>query len=199
MNKNLKQILIGTAMVSLVLLGSLTMDKLSQPRINAQGEGGAAPVLKLTWDFSTNNTTDTAAFTTTTLATFITTYDAPDYTYTFNSTNNTYQGGGTTPVGLPYDNWKFSSSSVSGTASISGLPAYGFVRVWAMQWSPLATTPDTVTMQINGGTPQSIVGNTTYNLYEFDVSENTTDFIIAAGGPNNADRFMIQKIEFWGC
>ncbi len=199
MNSNIKQIIIGTAVLSLVMIGSLSFGAIKQPRIAAQGEGSGAPTLKLTWNFSTCTTTSTTAFTTTTLKTFLEEYDSPNTSVTINSTDKTYKGGGTTPAGLPYDNWKFSSSSVSGYATISGLPAFGYVKVWAMQWSPLATTPDTVTMQINSGEAQSIVGNTTYNLYEFDVSEDSTTLQINADGPNNADRFMIQKIELWGC
>ncbi len=187
MNAKLKKILMGTTVAALATVAELaiTFSNIS-PRIGAADEGHPA-TLKLTWDFSTNTTTNTTAFSTATLKTFIEAFDSPSYSYTVSATNNTYRGSGSTGDTLPDDNWKFSSGNVNGSATITGLPTYGYVKIWAYLWST-----DVATMKVNDGTAQSVVGNA-YNLYEFDVTDTTTFKIDAV------KRFLIQKIEFWGC
>lgn len=187
MNSNFKKPLIGTALLAVFLVGLIStrnVDDLS--RYNARGAGNGQPVLKLTWDFSANTTTNTNPLNAGDLKTFIETYDAPSFTYTIDATANTYRGTGTGDA-YPDDNWKFSSGSKQGSATISGLPEYGYVKVWAYQWGS-----DAAKLSINDGTAVSITGNV-YSLYEFDVTDTTTFKITAQ------KRSLIQKIEFWGC
>ncbi len=123
------------------------------------------------------------------LKTFLEKYDAPNYTYTINSTTKTFPSSGTTSSPNNHlDSWKFSSSSANGNADISGLPSYTYVKIWVARWST-----DAATLQVNGGTAQSITTNN-YDLYTFDGFDNQTSFVITA-----VKRFMINKIEFWGC
>ena len=157
-------------------------------RQEARGAGSGAPTLKLTWTIPTL-TSSTTAMDASALKTFLEKYDAPSFTYTINSTNNTYPSSGTTSAPNNHlDSWKFSSSSVNGAANISGLPSYTLVKIWVARWST-----DAATLTINGGTAQSITTNN-YDLYTFDGFDNQTSFVITAG-----KRFMIHKIEFWGC
>lgn len=173
--------------MSLIIGSVLAFNSVGKKDYNVRAEQPAgAPQLKLTWDFSSNTTTNTSAFTAATLKTFIETYDAPSFTYTVSETANTYPGTGTGDS-YPDDNWKFSSGSKTGSATISGLPEYGYVKVWAYQWAS-----DAAKLSINDGTAVSITGNV-YSLYEFDVTDTTTFKITAE------KRSLIQKIEFWGC
>lgn len=189
MNKELKKNLTFMSISVLALAAVFALKGVSQPDLSVRGAGGAggAPTLKMTWDFSTNKTTNTTAFSTTTLKTFIESYDSPSVSYTVSETNNTFRGSGNTTDSWPDDNWKFSSSSKAGSATIEGLPTYGFVKIWAYQWDK-----DVASLSVNDGTAVSITGNE-YKLYEFDVADSTTFKITAV------KRSMIQKIEFWGC
>ena len=188
MNKELKKYLTFMSIWVLALAAVFALKGVIQPDLSVRGAGGAGGVstLKMTWDFSTNKTTNTTAFTTATLKTFIESYDSPSVSYTVSETSNTFRGTGTTDS-WPDDNWKFSSSSKAGSATIEGLPTYGFVKIWAYQWAT-----DVASLSVNDGTAVSITGNE-YKLYEFDVTDSTTFKITAV------KRSMIQKIEFWGC
>ncbi len=188
MSKNIKKMVVAVAASSFAIVGFVaTLVGKSVPSILAEGAGSGVSTLKLTWDFSTSTGTSTTAFTTSTLKTFLESFDSPDTSYTVSATNNTYKGSGSTADSWPDDNWKFSSSSTAGAATITGLPTYGYVKVWAYQWST-----DVASLAINDGTAQTISGNA-YNLYEFDVVDTTSFKIVAV------KRSMIQKIEFWGC
>lgn len=173
--------------MSLMIGSVLAFNSVGKKDYNVRAEQPVgAPQLKLTWDFSPNTSTSTTAFTNAQLKTFIENHDAPNYTYTITSTANNYPGTGTSDS-IAEDNWKFSSGSKNGSATISGLPEYGYVKVWAYQWGSDATK-----LTINDGTATTITGNA-YNLYEFDVTDTTTFKI------NAEKRALIQKIEFWGC
>lgn len=185
MNKELKKNLTFMSISVLALAAVFALKGVSQPDLSVRGAGGA-PTLKMTWDFSTNTSTNTAVLTVATLKTFIESYDSPSVSYTISATANTFRGTGTVDA-TPDDNWKFSSSKNDGSATIEGLPTYGFVKIWASQWAT-----DAATLSVNDGTPVTISGNV-YNLYEFDVADSTTFKITAV------KRSMIQKIEFWGC
>lgn len=149
---------------------------------------GGAPTLKLTWDFSANKDTNTIAFIPAALKIFLETYDAPSFTYTVSSTNNTYKGSGNKTDSIADNNWKFSSSKNNGDADISGLPSYTLVKIWVARWST-----DVAKLAVNGGTAQSITTNN-YDLYTFDGFDNQTSFSVLA-----VKRSMINKIEFYGC
>ena len=189
MNKELKKYLTFMSIWVLALAAVFALKGVSQPDLSVRGAGGAGGVstLKMTWDFSTNTTTSTTALTTDALKTFIESYDSPNVSYNISATNNTYRGSGSTTDSWPDDNWKFSSKSDGGSATIGGLPTYGFVKIWAYLWAT-----DVASLSVNDGTAVSITGNE-YKLYEFDVADSTTFKITAV------KRSMIQKIEFWGC
>jgi hypothetical protein len=154
--------------------------------------GGGAPTLKLTWDFSDNDTTSTTEFTVAQLKTFLELYDTPSYSYTISpapALAKVFKGSGTTDSpNYHYDCLKFSSSSVGGKFTASGLPSYTYVKIWVARWSTEAST-----LQVNGGTAQSITTNN-YDLYTFDGFNAQTSFSVLA-----VKRSMINKIEFWGC
>ena len=181
MKKSVTQLWI-TALTGILCLGvvftfSATKNLSSQREV--QGAGAGAPTLT-----SSTDAMDAAA-----LKTFLEKYDAPSYTYTVNSTNNTYPSSGTTvDPNNHLDSWKFSSSKANGAADISGLPSYTLVKIWVARWST-----DVTKLAVNGGTAQSITTNN-YDLYTFDGFDNQTSFVIAA-----TKRFMINKIEFYGC
>ena len=186
MNKELKKNLTFMSISVLALAAVFALKGVSQPDLSVRGAGGA-PTLKMTWDFSTNTSTNTTALTDATLKTFIESYDSPSVSYTVSATNNTYSGSGSTGDAWPDDNWKFSSSKAGGSAIIEGLPTYGFVKIWAYLWAT-----DSASLSVNDGPAVTITGNE-YKLYEFDVANSTTFKITAV------KRSMIQKIEFWGC
>jgi hypothetical protein len=182
-----KKLLYYSFITSLMIGSLLAFNSVGKKGNNVRAEQpGGAPQLKLTWDFSAATNTSTTPLNADALKTFIETHDAPSFTYTIVATANTYIGTGTGDA-YPDDNWKFSSSSKQGSATISGLPEYGYVKVWAYQWGS-----DAAKLSINDGTAVSITGNV-YSLYEFDVADTTTFKITAQ------KRSLIQKIEFWGC
>ncbi|MDD4154400.1 MAG: hypothetical protein PHT30_03200 [Bacilli bacterium] len=195
MKKSVTQLWI-TALTGILCLG-VVFAYTAQKNLDHQAlaAGGGAPTLKLTWDFSANTATNTTAFVPSTLKTFLEAYDAPSFTYTVSSTNNTYKGSGNTTDSIADNNWKFSSSKVDGAADISGLPSYTLVKIWAFTWPGTQTppVPDVSELAINGGTAQTI-GSDTSTIYTFDGFDAQTSFVIAA-----TKRFMINKIEFWGC
>lgn len=181
-----------TGILSLGVVFAYTAQK-NQREVHAVT--GGAPTLKLTWDFSANTATNGTAFTPATLKTFIEGYDAPSFTYSVSSTNNTYKGSGDKNDSIADNNWKFSSSKANGAADISGLPSYTLVKVWAFTWPGTQTPPipDVSTLAINGKTAQTI-GSDTSTIYTFDGFDAQTSFVIAA-----TKRVMINKIEFYGC
>jgi len=188
MQKNIYRIF-GTIIFILTIFGNFTFHKGHDHLIQVVGEGNGLPSLKVTWDFSTSTGTNSTAFSTATLKTFLEGFDSPSSSYTILSTNNNYKGSGDGTDQWPDNNWKFSSKDINVSASITGLPSFAYVKIWAQLWAT-----DIATLTIKGGTSQNITDNTQYKLYEFDVSENSTTFKI-----NAVKRLMIVKVEFWGC
>ena len=190
MKKSVTQLWV-TALTGILCLGvvfTLSATKNFSSQREVQGAGAGAPTLKLTWTIPTLESS-TTAMDAVALKAFLEEYDAPSYTYTVNSTNNTYPSSGTTTAPNNHlDSWKFSSSGTNGAADISGLPSYTLVKIWVARWSTDATK-----LAVNNGTAQSITTNN-YDLYTFDGFDNQTSFVIAP-----TKRFMINKIEFWGC
>ena len=178
----------ATLLTGVLSLGVVFAYSAQKNQREVHAVNGGAPTLKLTWTIPTL-TSSTTAMDAAALKTFLEKYDAPSYTYTVNSTNNTYPSSGTTvDPNNHLDSWKFSSSKTNGAADISGLPSYTLVKIWVARWST-----DVAKLAVNGGTAQSITTNN-YDLYTFDGFDNQTSFVIAA-----TKRFMINKIEFYGC